>query len=82
MILSFVVGALGGIVGLAGGVILNPIMLSLGIHPVVVAATNQYLCMLSMISVVSQNSYLGVLNYEFALFINIFVVFASIIGLT
>lgn len=38
--MSFVVGTLGGIVGMAGGIILNPMLLQMGLLPSVVAATN------------------------------------------
>jgi hypothetical protein len=49
----FIAGMLGGIVGIAGGIILGPLFLSLNMNPVVVAATNQYLALISTISVSS-----------------------------
>ena len=36
----FFAGALGGTIGLAGGLVLNPLFLSLGLPPLVVSATN------------------------------------------
>ena len=51
--ITFAAGTLGGIVGIAGGMILNPLLLSLGMLPMVVAATNQYLAMVSSTSVSS-----------------------------
>ena len=36
----FLAGLLGGTIGVAGGVILAPLFLGLGLHPTVVAATN------------------------------------------
>ena len=36
----FVAGTLGGIVGIAGGIILGPLFLSMGLLPTVVSATN------------------------------------------
>jgi uncharacterized membrane protein YfcA len=38
--ICFLAGMLGGIVGIAGGIILNPLLLQLGLLPTVVAATN------------------------------------------
>jgi hypothetical protein len=40
IIVCFIAGTLGGIVGIAGGIILGPLFLMLGMHPTVVAATN------------------------------------------
>jgi uncharacterized membrane protein YfcA len=42
---------LGGTIGIAGGIILAPLLLELGLHPTVVASTNQYLAMISSFSV-------------------------------
>ncbi|TNV78400.1 hypothetical protein FGO68_gene12330 [Halteria grandinella] len=50
----FIAGMLGGIVGIAGGIILGPLFLQMGMLPVVVAATNQYLALISTTSVTSQ----------------------------
>jgi uncharacterized membrane protein YfcA len=68
----FLAGMLGGIVGIAGGIILGPLFLSMGMVPVVVSSTNQYLALISTISVTSQFIYMGVLNVPYALAIGIF----------
>jgi hypothetical protein len=39
-IICFLAGTMGGIVGIAGGIILGPLFLSLGMLPVVAAGTN------------------------------------------
>jgi uncharacterized membrane protein YfcA len=51
IIICFLAGTMGGIVGIAGGIILGPLFLSLGMLPVVAAGTNQYLALISSISV-------------------------------
>ena len=38
--LCFCAGTLGGIVGIAGGVLLGPLLLSIGMLPILVASTN------------------------------------------
>ena len=43
--MCFLSGLLGGIVGIAGGIILAPLFLYMGMLPQVVANTNQYLAM-------------------------------------
>ena len=40
IIMCHISGVLGGIVGIAGGIILGPLFLSLGMLPIVVASTN------------------------------------------
>ena len=40
VLICFIAGTLGGIVGIAGGIILGPLFLSMGMLPTVVAATN------------------------------------------
>lgn len=79
--ICFLAGMLGGIVGIAGGIVLNPLFLYMGMIPTVVAATNQYLAMFSCISVTSQFIFIGLLNLQYTIFIGLFVVIGSIIGL-
>ena len=73
---------MGGIVGIAGGIILGPLFLSLGMLPVVAAGTNQYLALISTISVTGQFLYMGILNIPYTLVIGVFQVIASYLGVT
>ena len=73
---------LGGIVGIAGGIILGPLFLQMGMLPVVVSSTNQYLALISTISVTSQFLYMGVLNIPYAIAIGVFQIGASYLGVT
>ena len=82
VIICHIAGILGGVVGIAGGIILGPVFLTLGMLPQVTASTNQYLAMISTISVTSQFLYMGVLNIEYSLFLGIFVCISAFIGLT
>ena len=54
----------------------------MGMLPVVVASTNQYLAMISTISVSSQFLYMGILNIPYAIVLGVFILIASYIGLT
>jgi uncharacterized membrane protein YfcA len=78
----FIAGMLGGIVGIAGGIILGPLLLQMGLLPVVVAATNQYLALISCISVTSQFLYMGILNFQYAFILGIFTFTGSYLGIT
>lgn len=82
IVYCFIAGILGGIVGIAGGIILGPLFLEMGMLPVVVAATNQYLALISTISVTSQFLYIGILNLEYALVLGIFTFMGSYLGIT
>ncbi len=82
MIICFIAGTMGGIVGIAGGIILGPLFLSLGMLPVVAAGTNQYLALISTISVTGQFLYMGILNIPYTLVIGVFQVIASYLGVT
>ena len=73
---------LSGILGIAGGTIMSPLFLSLGMLPTVVAATNQYRGMISSLSVSLQNIYRGQRNYSYFIAIGIFILLSAILGLT
>ena len=68
--------------GIAGGIILGPLFLQMGMLPMVVSGTNQYLAMISCISVTSQFLYMGVLNIPYCLAQGGFQIIASYIGVT
>lgn len=72
MLYTFIAGLLGGIVGIGGGIILSPLFLQLGMLPNVVSNTNQYLVLISTISVTSQFLYMGVLNIPYAIYLGFF----------
>lgn len=57
--MCFFSGMLSGILGIAGGTIMSPLFLSLGMLPSVTAATNQYIGMISSLSVSVQYMYQG-----------------------
>jgi uncharacterized membrane protein YfcA len=82
IVICFLAGTIGGVVGIAGGLILAPVFLSLGMNPTVVSGTNQYLALISTISVTTQFVSMGILNYDYALFIGMFVAVGSVTGIT
>jgi len=47
LLIGSIVGGMVGAMGLGGGVVFNPVLLSLGVPPTVVAATGMYLIMYS-----------------------------------
>ena len=75
-------GMMGGVVGIAGGIILGPVLLQLGMLPVLVSNTGQYLSLISTISVTSQFVYLEMLNFEYALILGCLSSVCAYIGIT
>ena len=72
ILITFFAGILGGMVGIAGGTLLGPVFLSLGVLPMIAASTNQYLVMISTVSVTIQFIYMGVLNIPYTLYLGFF----------
>jgi hypothetical protein len=59
-----------------------PLFLHMGMLPVVVASTNQFIAMISTIAVTCQYSFLRMLNLDYCLFLGTLIVIASVISLT
>ena len=70
-----------GALGLGGGSIYNPALLSLGVTPRVAAATGMYLVLFSCINACVVNGVAGILNFRYGLFIGAFCALGSLIGL-
>lgn len=81
-LVCFISGIVGGMVGIAGGIILAPVFLAMDMNPTVVAGTNQYLALISSISVTTQFINMGILNFEYAAFLGGFIIIGSILGVT
>ncbi|TNV79501.1 hypothetical protein FGO68_gene11049 [Halteria grandinella] len=79
--MCFLAGMLSGILGIAGGTIMSPLFLSLGMLPSVTAATNQYIGMVSSLSVTLQFMFKDKLNYGYLLFMGIFIFLSALLGL-
>eukprot|EP00347_Sterkiella_histriomuscorum_P014754 403359664 len=81
ILLCHISGILGGVVGIAGGIILAPLFLQLGMLPVIVASTNQYLALISTIAVSSQYWYLGMMNWQYCSVFGFLGIIGSYIGI-
>jgi len=79
--LGFFGGALAEAIGLGGGVLFNPIFLSLGIPPRVAASTGMFMVMFSTFSSSVIYVIQGTLSIEFGLWLGFFTAIGSIIGL-
>lgn len=79
---TFIAGLLGGIVGIGVGIILASLFLQMSMLPTVVANTNQYLVLISTLSVTSQFLYMGVMNIPYAVYLGLIQLVAAYLGVT
>ena len=79
--IGFVGGLVAGSLGLGGGSIYNPALLSLGVHPKVSGATGMFLVLVSTINTCLINYLNGFLNFYYACWISAFSLIGSIIGM-
>ena len=79
------IGGVGGLVagalGLGGGSIYNPALLSLGVHPKVSGATGMFLVLVSTINTCLINYLNGFLSFYYACWISSFSLIGSILGM-
>ena len=74
-------GMVSGLLGIGAGVLFNPLLLSIGVHPLVTSATGMYMVMFisgssSMLFIVGGN-----LNLSFAFWIAVYSVLATYVGI-
>ena len=81
LIIGFAGGWVAGALGLGGGSIYNPALLSLGVTPRVAAATGMYLVLFSCVNACVVNGVSGILNFRYGFYIGFFCAVGSLIGL-
>ena len=77
---GFLAGFIAGTIGIGGGVVLGPILLDLGIHPIVGTVTTNFLVLITSSSTTFQFILFKMLNYEFGFFCIIFSILGSFCG--
>lgn len=79
--IGLVGGLVAGALGLGGGSIYNPALLTLGVHPKVSGATGMFLVLFSTINTCLLNYLNGFLNVNFALWVGTWSLAGAIIGM-
>ena len=79
--LGFVGGLVAGALGLGGGSIYNPALLTLGVHPKVSGATGMFLVLFSTINTCLVNYLNGFLNIQYGVWISFWSLIGSLIGM-
>ena len=79
--IGFVGGLVAGALGLGGGSIYNPALLSLGVHPKVSGATGMFLVLFSTVNTCLINFLNGFLDIKYACWISTFSLLGSVLGM-
>ena len=79
--IGFIGGWVAGALGLGGGSIYNPALLTLGVHPKVSGATGMYLVLFSTINTCLVNYLNGYLHIPYAIWIATWSLFGSFAGM-
>jgi len=79
--IGFVGGLVAGSLGLGGGSIYNPALLTLGVHPKVSGATGMFLVLFSTVNTCLLNFLNGFLDVYYAMWISSFALLGSIAGM-
>ena len=77
---GFIAGFIAGTIGIGGGVVLGPILLDLGIHPIVGTVTTNFLVLITSSSTTFQFILFKMLNYQYGFFCIIFSALGSYCG--
>ena len=79
-IYGFLCGTAAGLVGIGGGLILGPLLIGLGIHPIIATVTSNFLVLFTSSSTTLQFSLAGMMNFSYGGVCTIFSVVGSFIG--
>jgi uncharacterized membrane protein YfcA len=79
-LLAFCGGVMAGLLGIGGGLILGPLLLELGLHPVISTATSNFLVLFTSSSTSLQFILLGMMNFKYGLICTIASTLGSYIG--
>ena len=79
--LGFTGGLVAGALGLGGGSIYNPALLTLGVHPKVSGATGMFLVLFSTVNTCLVNYLNGFLNLNYGAWISLWSLFGALIGM-
>ena len=66
--IGFIAGIIAGIIGIGGWVVLGPILVDLGLHPIVGTVTTNFLVLITSSSTIFQLILFKMLNYEYGFF--------------
>ena len=78
---GFIAGLAAGIIGIGGGLVMNPVMLRLGMRPEVSTATSSFMVLFTSTISMVQYAIAGKLNYIYGLWVIMFSLVGSSLGI-
>jgi uncharacterized membrane protein YfcA len=79
-IYAFIAGVLAGALGIGGGLVLGPLLLEMGINPLISTATSNFLVLFSSSSTSLQFIIMGMMNFNYGFACTICSTLGSLIG--
>ena len=79
-IYAFVGGVLAGVLGIGGGLILGPMLLEMGINPIISTSTSNFLVLFTSSSTTLQFVIMGMMNFDYGLICTVCSTVGSMIG--
>jgi uncharacterized membrane protein YfcA len=79
-IYALTAGVLSGLLGIGGGTVLGPMLLELGIHPMVSTATSNFLVLFIASSTTVQYIMMGMMNFDYGLICTLLSTLGSYLG--
>jgi uncharacterized membrane protein YfcA len=77
---AFISGVMAGLLGIGGGLILGPLLLELGLHPIVSTATSNFLVLFTSSSTSLQFILLGMMNFDYGIACTVASTVGSFVG--
>ena len=77
---AFVGGALAGVLGIGGGLVLGPMLLEMGINPIISTSTSNFLVLFTSSSTTLQFIFMGMMNFKYGFICTICSTVGSLIG--
>lgn len=77
---AFCGGVMAGLLGIGGGLILGPLLLELGLHPVISTATSNFLVLFTSSSTSLQFILLGMMNFSYGIICTVASTLGSYLG--
>lgn len=79
-IYAFIGGVLAGVLGIGGGLVLGPMLLEMGIHPIISTATSNFLVLFTSSSTTIQFLFMGMMNVKYGFICTIGSTIGSLCG--
>lgn len=78
--LCFFAGFFAGLFGVGGGIVKGPLMLAMGVHPLVASGTTAVMIMFTSVAATTMFVAFGTMTWDYAIFLAIIGLFSTVVG--